>query len=390
MLTYIGENGSPAQLTSVLNFPLQTTMTRVFASGQPTDYLRFRLERMMEMFPNPYIMPNFIDNHDMPRFLSQASPEDMQQALITMMTVPGIPVIYQGTEQAIVNSRDSMFNGGYRTDGQLADSFDSDNKMYRFIQSLAQLRTENKVLTRGELKVIASDKAGAGIFSFTRRLNDDEVFVVMNTSSSPMLLNQLDLEQNAGTVFERKIQSNWQAAPETLTTNSHGEVSLELAPKSAVIYFKTAKSGNVETPKATVELNGDWKESVITRNTEITGTATPNAILKLVVDGNLAVAKDIAVDASGDWKTTISIRHFAIGEQQHRFAIYYPEAKTGTKDIAFTSDLSWQKHPRKSLMMQAMLKMVMADHTAHILYPLIPLLTKTRTSSRLKRQRFIP
>ncbi|MCV6002925.1 alpha-amylase family glycosyl hydrolase, partial [Escherichia coli] len=95
MLTYIGESGSPKQLTSVLNFPLQATMTRVFAAGQPTDYLRFRLEKMMEMFPNPYIMPNFIDNHDMPRFLSQGSVNDMKQALITMMSVPGIPVIYQ-------------------------------------------------------------------------------------------------------------------------------------------------------------------------------------------------------------------------------------------------------------------------------------------------------
>ncbi len=347
MLTYIGENGSPAQLTSVLNFPLQTTMTRVFASGQPTDYLRFRLERMMEMFPNPYIMPNFIDNHDMPRFLSQASPEDMQQALITMMTVPGIPVIYQGTEQAIINSRDSMFNGGYRTDGQLVDSFDSSNEMYRFIQSLAQLRTENKVLTRGELKVIASDKAGAGIFSFTRRLNDEEVFVVLNTSSSPMLLNQLDLEQDAGTVFERQIQSNWQGAPEILTTNSHGQVTLELAPKSAVIYFKTSQAGNIDTPDTKVELEGNWDNAVITQDTEITGTATPNVTLKMVVDGNLGVAKDIPVDANGDWKTTISIRHFAIGEQQHRFAIYYPEDKAGTKDIAFTSDLSWAETPEK-------------------------------------------
>ena len=55
----------------------------------------------MEMFPNPYIMPNFIDNHDMPRFLSQGSVNDMTQALITMMSVPGIPVIYKGTEQAM-------------------------------------------------------------------------------------------------------------------------------------------------------------------------------------------------------------------------------------------------------------------------------------------------
>ncbi|WP_140127552.1 alpha-amylase family glycosyl hydrolase, partial [Vibrio parahaemolyticus] len=65
-----------------------------------------------------------IDNHDMPRFLSQGSVNDMQQALITMMSVPGIPVIYQGTEQAMSAARDAMFAGGYREDGNYVDSFD--------------------------------------------------------------------------------------------------------------------------------------------------------------------------------------------------------------------------------------------------------------------------
>ncbi|MCW8329452.1 alpha-amylase family glycosyl hydrolase [Photobacterium sp. SDRW27] len=345
MLTYIGENGSPEQLMAVLNFPLQTTMTRVFASGQPTDYLRYRLEQMMKLFPNPYIMPNFIDNHDMPRFLSQASEEDMQQALITMMSIPGIPVIYQGTEQTMVNSRDSMFDGGYREDGQFVDSFDTDSEMYHFIQALAKLRTENKVLTRGDLKVIASDHAGAGIFSFIRSLDDDEVLVVMNTSSAPMLLNQLDVEQNAGTVFERQIQSNWKDAPASLVTDSKGKISLELAPKSAVIYFKTTRTGDVATPSTSVTLNGNWSDATITQDTEITGIATPGVILKLVVDGNLETAQDIQVDDNGEWTAMLSIRHFAIGKQQHRFTLYHADDKAGIEDIAFTSDLSWSDTP---------------------------------------------
>ncbi|WP_083938409.1 alpha-amylase family glycosyl hydrolase [Psychromonas ossibalaenae] len=341
MLTYIGENGTPAQLTAVLNFPLQATMTRVFASGQPTDYLRYRLERMMEVFPNPYIMPNFIDNHDMPRFLSQGSQQDMQQALITMMTVPGIPVIYQGTEQAMAASRDAMFAGGYREDGQSVDSFDSSSDMYQFIQALAKLRTENRVLTHGELQVLSSDKAGAGIFSFMRRLDDQEVLVVMNTSSSPMLLNQLNVMQAAGTVFENKIQSNWDQAPQNLSVNSQGEISLEMAPKSAVVYFKTNQTGDFDQAGTEVELDGNWDNITITQDTVITGNSVPDSTLKLVVDGNLETAKEIQVDDAGNWSTSLSIRHFTIGKQQHRFAVYSAEKKTGSEDIIFTSDLSW-------------------------------------------------
>lgn len=341
MLTYIGENGTPAQLTAVLNFPLQATMTRVFASGQPTDYLRYRLERMMEMFPNPNIMPNFIDNHDMPRFLSQGSKKDMQQALITMMTVPGIPVIYQGTEQAMSTSRDAMFAEGYREDGKSVDSFDDTSEMYQFIQALAKLRTENKVLTRGSLKVLSSDKAGAGIFSFIRQLDDQEALVIMNTSSAPMLLNQLDVTQTAGTIFERKIQANWAEAPQTLSANTQGKITMEIPPKSALIYFKTEKTANVEEVTSDIELDANWENTTITTDTLISGQATANSTLKLVVDGNLKTAAEIKVDSSGNWSSTLSTRHFAIGKQQHRFAIYSVEKQSGSADIAFTSNLSW-------------------------------------------------
>lgn len=345
MLTYIGESGSPKQLTSVLNFPLQATMTRVFASGQPTDYLRFRLEKMMEMFPNPYIMPNFIDNHDMPRFLSQGSVNDMKQALITMMSVPGIPVIYQGTEQAMSAARDAMFAGGYREDGNYVDSFDQNSEMYLFIQELAKLRTENKVMTRGEIKVIGSDKAGAGVFAFTRTLDNDEVLVVMNTSNSPMLMNQLDVEQVGGTVFKQQIMSNWADAPERLVADENGHVTLELPAKSAVIYSKTSSNQSVETPDLNIQLAQDWEGQTITGDIVIAGSANANEKLNLVIDGNLETAQTITVGADGQFSVTLSTRHFAIGEQQHRFAIYSTEKKAGIEDVNFVSNLSWSNTP---------------------------------------------
>ncbi len=340
MLTYLGE-GDNQQLASVLNFPLQTTMTRVFAGGQPTDYLRFRLEKMMELFPNPYLLPNFIDNHDMPRFLSQASTADLKQAMMTMLTVPGIPVIYQGTEQAMTASRDAMFDGGYREDGELKDSFDQTSEMYQFIQQLAQLRRNNSVLTRGDIEVIASDKASAGVFSFIRTYADQEALVIMNTANAPMLLNRLNLQQAEGTVFEQQVQANWPQAPAALVSDANGEVSLSLPAKAAVVYFKTNSMAPVDTPELSVALDGDWNQRVITQDTVISGSAEPEQHLQLVVDGNLAKAINFQADDSGLWAVTLSTRHFAIGEQQHRFAIYSPQQAAGLADVHFSSDLAW-------------------------------------------------
>lgn len=110
LISYLGTKEKP-ELESLLNFPLQATMTQVFAGGRPTAELGFRLRKMMEMYPNPYRLGNFIENHDMARFLAQGNLDDLKQALFTMLTLPGIPVLYQGTEQAFSAHRDAMFEG---------------------------------------------------------------------------------------------------------------------------------------------------------------------------------------------------------------------------------------------------------------------------------------
>lgn len=101
LIAYLGTKEKP-ELESMLNFPLQATMSQVFGGRRPTAELGFRLRKMMEMYPDPYRLGNFIENHDMAHFLAQANLNDLKQALFTMLTLPGIPVLYQGTEQAKV------------------------------------------------------------------------------------------------------------------------------------------------------------------------------------------------------------------------------------------------------------------------------------------------
>ncbi|MCV5246780.1 hypothetical protein OFC58_39890, partial [Escherichia coli] len=69
------------------------------------------------------------------------------------------------------------------------------------------------------------------------------------------------------------------------------------------------------------------------------GSANANEKLNLVVDGNLETAQAITVGADGQFSVTLSTRHFAIGEQQHRFAIYSTEKKAGSEGVHFGSNL---------------------------------------------------
>jgi glycosidase len=77
---------------------------------------------MMRLHAKPHLMPSFIDNHDVDRFLASGSEAGLKQALLLILTLPGIPVIYYGTEQGFTEQRAAMFAAGQGSGGR--DRFD--------------------------------------------------------------------------------------------------------------------------------------------------------------------------------------------------------------------------------------------------------------------------
>ncbi|RPH66576.1 MAG: alpha-amylase, partial [Myxococcaceae bacterium] len=116
--SYLGTTATP-ELPALLAYPLYSEINRVFTGGQPTSYLTYRLGRFMDpaLYPNPYASPTFLDNHDNQRFLALGSRRAMIQALAFLFTIPGIPVIYYGTEQDFIETRAAMFAGGWMANG---------------------------------------------------------------------------------------------------------------------------------------------------------------------------------------------------------------------------------------------------------------------------------
>ena len=115
-------DGRP-RLQGMINFPLYGSLGDVFARGRPTAELADRIEAMLRVHANPHLLPSFIDNHDVDRFLAGGSEAALKQALLAMMTLPGIPVIYYGTEQGFAEQRAAMFAAGYGSGGR--DRFDT-------------------------------------------------------------------------------------------------------------------------------------------------------------------------------------------------------------------------------------------------------------------------
>lgn len=346
LIAYLGTKEKP-ELESVLNFPLQATMSQVFAGGKPTAELGFRLRKMMEMYPDPYRLGNFIENHDMARLLAQASQDDLKQSLFTLLTLPGIPVIYQGTEQAFTGYRDAMFSGGYREDGDKVDSFNTSSEMYRFIQTLTTLRHEHKVLSRGDLNVLAEESAGAGAFAYRRHMDGSDAYVILNTASQTVLLNHMPTGLAAGSRLQVIDALNQNTAQEIVTAED-GTLTLALPAKSALLLLADG-TGVIPPVDQSMTLTTELAGKVLSADLPLSGTGTPGRTIKLVVDGNLDSATEVTVDSHGDWQATLAIRDFQMGTQNHRLALYEAADGSSLPDIHFQSQLTYPDTPAITL-----------------------------------------
>ena len=95
-------------MEAALQFPLQKTLMEVLGGTRGTAHLSYRLEAQQRHFPNPLTRIQFLDNHDMPRLRSRLDSVRSAQALVLLYTLPGIPVLYYGTEIGTTETRASV------------------------------------------------------------------------------------------------------------------------------------------------------------------------------------------------------------------------------------------------------------------------------------------
>jgi glycosidase len=335
--SYLGTALKP-ELPSVLGFPLYGEIGRVFAGGQPTSFMTYRLGKLMDptLYPNPNLIPTFIDNHDVRRFLSISSPtgEDLLQALSFLFTIPGIPVVYQGTEQGFTETRQAMFKGGYLAK---ADAFNTSAAVYQRIQKLAALRKGNPVFSRGALDVASDQVAGAGVLAFRRTQGAETVLVLMNTAPQPALVASIDTKLAAGTVLQVLHDEQGPSAP---LVGPGGRLTMELPAKAVVVARATGPGVTPSAAGAAISVTTPIQGQTFTADVTAAGTVSPaNTRLQMVLDGNLARATSVPVAADGSWSVVLPVSSFATGRYQHDVAFYAPDAKVATPQSRFTTDV---------------------------------------------------
>ncbi|MEO1261183.1 MAG: alpha-amylase family glycosyl hydrolase [Bacteroidota bacterium] len=336
---YMGTEDQPG-LNSMLNFPLYYSIKRVFSQGKPTAYLGYRLNEVCNagIFPNPHRLPNFIDNHDTNRFIQNATVDGFKQALFFQFAIPGIPVIYMGTEQMLHESRASMFAKGWGSEGK--DHFDQTSEMYLFIKELTAVRKANQVLTRGDLTMLRDSDLGAGVLAFRRKFNEKDAIIIFNTADEQMLLSNLETGLESGSKLNLILGMNFQ---HHLKTGQDGLVTTELPPRMAGIFMVESSNEKVPENKLKVTVQPDISGKTFSENMQLKGTVNnKQGNYLLVIDGKLNNALELDIDHEGNWEIMIPNARFPFGKSKHDLTIYSPELKLSTPLISFSTDIEIQ------------------------------------------------
>ena len=342
VVSFMGTPAKP-ELPSVLGFPLYGEIGRVFAGSQPTSFVTYRLARLMDptLYPNPYVIPTFIDNHDVRRFLSISTPtgEDLLQALAFLFTVPGIPVVYYGTEQGFTETRASMFQGGWATGTsvQTTDHFNTASAVYQRIAKLSGLRRGNKAFTHGALAVVQDTVAGGGPLIYRRTQDTETVLVLLNTSKQTALVAAANSGLPAGSALQVLHDEQSPPAP---VVGPGGVITMGLPPKSVVIARATGQVNPPPPPGATISVTTPIAGQTFTNDVTFNGTVSPATTrLQMILDANLSRATDITVAGDGSWSVVLPVSSFATGRYQHDVAFFAPDVNVATPPARFTTEV---------------------------------------------------
>ncbi|GCL63068.1 alpha-amylase family glycosyl hydrolase [Pseudaquabacterium pictum] len=339
--SYIRGDDGRARLGGMLNFPLYAGLVDVFARGRPATDLQRRVQDMVAADArgiDPRRLPTFIDNHDVDRWLAVSGEAAMKQALLAMMTLPGIPVLYYGTEQGLVAQRASMFAAGWGSGGR--DRFDTASPLFRYTQSVVALRQANRGFSRALPQVLQASGAGPGVLAW-RTAHDGQVrLVVFNTADTPRFVDNLPVGPAQARL--RRLFDIHGDAPATLAADAGGQVHLRLPARSGTVWaVEPATDGPAVSAEEAPRLDPLPAEPM-TGDFSLTGQARPGTELALIVDGDESRAQRVHAGADGRFTARIDTRRMSDPALAHRVVLRTLDGSRVSNALSFRMALPWQ------------------------------------------------
>lgn len=253
---------------ALLNFPMMFAIDKSIAgddnNGTVGDFSFKPVDTTIQQQQKDFLWPNdqatFIDNHDRSRFLTlDPSHADLQEALAVLMTVPGIPIVYYGTEQYLYST---INGGGDPYNRPMMTSWDTTTPAYRLIGCLANLRHTNPALAYGGYHNLQVDK---NTIVYERQFGQNVVLVAVNKNAdTPATISNLTTQLPVGTYTD--VLKGIQHGP-GITVGASGQLQSFTLPKSSA---------------------GVWQFTAPPATSPLVGSVAPELVhpgVPLVIDG---------------------------------------------------------------------------------------------------------
>lgn len=161
---------------SILDFGLCDGIRFCFSGREPGGF--HQVEKVLDydrVYHRANELVTFIDNHDMPRFLSIVSdPKLLDLALVLLITLRGVPCIFYGTEQYLHNNT----NGGQDPYNRpMMENWDHESEPFKLVQKLIGLRDKNQAIALGSHHTAWVND---DFYLYTRNHRDSAVLVMIN------------------------------------------------------------------------------------------------------------------------------------------------------------------------------------------------------------------
>ena len=181
---------------------------------------------------------NFIDNHDVSRFLfEQPDTDALRLALTYLLTQDGVPLIYYGTEQD--------FDGGNDPSNREPlwwSDYDTDGETFQHVARLSEVRKASSALRRGATALVwTTDHTGeeedAGILAFERSDGEQTALVALNVSETPSVTRfdgaSMAVSFAPGTTLVEVFPSD---RGRSVVVESDGTVDIELEGRAGSVF----------------------------------------------------------------------------------------------------------------------------------------------------------
>jgi len=181
-------------------------------------------------------MATFLDNHDVERFMhvaerggAESAERRLRLGLFALYASPGMPIVFQGTENAQT--------GGADPANREMTEFPGNEDLHGYVATMNRMRAEYPVFATGEQRLIAS-KDGMAVFE--RRDGDDVALYAINMNEEDREIQFEVSEVGEDTRLRGLLFSQ-------LVTDSRGTFTIKLSGESANAYIVEESEVNMWT-----------------------------------------------------------------------------------------------------------------------------------------------